>query len=163
MPPCVTALADAFCKLRGVPTCTQVRMCVQLDCASMWFKLFNLISGRKMQFIVFMLRVVRTHFIPAKALKPFSAKGSRLARYRGTICRPFPECELYKMPQKRADILISQASAFCSGELSPNKYNVPVGLYHAPNSLTWRWYSRANVPCFNFLHCPLSAGEILDI
>ena len=70
MPPYVTALADDFCKLRGIPTCTQVRMCVQLDGASMWLKLFNLIFERKMRFIVFKLRVVRMmafhHFTSVK-------------------------------------------------------------------------------------------------
>ena len=47
--------AEAFCILRGV--LTKIRMCIQLDDANIGFNLFNLIFGRKIQFIVFMLRV----------------------------------------------------------------------------------------------------------
>ena len=47
----MTALAEAFCILRGV--LTKIRMCLQLDDESKWFLLFNLIFGRKIQFIVY--------------------------------------------------------------------------------------------------------------
>ena len=104
-----------------------------------------------MKFIVFMLRVSRIHFSPVKCSKPFSAKG------------PIPECKLKKNDAGTCMIHVSQASAFCSGELPPNKYNVPVSFSHAPNPLTLLGYSQANVLCFNFLHCPLSAGVLWGI
>ena len=82
-----------------------------------------------MHFIVFMLRVFGTQFSPVKCSKTiFRKRAEPLAPYRRTIYGPLPEFELYKMRL----VLISQASAFCSGELSPNKYNVQVGFNHAP-------------------------------
>ena len=66
MAQCVTALAEAFCKLGGVLLCN----------ANIGFKLFKLIFGRKMQFIVFMMRAFRAHFSPLKCSKAiFRKKG----------------------------------------------------------------------------------------
>ena len=80
----MTELAEAFCILRGV--LTKIHMCSQLDDASLWFKLFNFIFGRKIQFIVFMLRVFTAHFSPVKCSKTIFCKRAKpLASYRGTI------------------------------------------------------------------------------
>ena len=56
-----------------------------------------------MQFIVLMLRVLNAYFSPVKCFKTsFHKRAKPLAPYRGSICRPLPEYELYKMPQERA-------------------------------------------------------------
>ena len=53
--PCVTALAEAFCILMGDNLRCKYRVLA-----------FNLIFGRKIQFIVLMLRVFRAHFSAVK-------------------------------------------------------------------------------------------------
>ena len=78
-------LVKAFCILRGV--LTKIRMCVQLDGASIGFYLFNLIFGRKIQFIAFMLRVFTAHFSFGNALKPFFAKGPNPRLHIGRLVR----------------------------------------------------------------------------
>ena len=150
----VTALAEAFCILRGIFT-----MCVQLEVASIWFYLVNLIFRRKIQLIVFMLRVFTAHFSPVKCSKTtFHKRAKTLASYRGTI----QSGNSIKCHMNAPDTYIKHQLSGAS-ELSPNKYNIPFGFNHAPNPLTWRGYSRANVPCFNFLHCPLSARKMYRI
>ena len=59
--PCVTALVEAFCILRGV--LTKKRMCVQLDDAS---NRVLAIQFDFWKFIVFMLGVFTAHFSPVK-------------------------------------------------------------------------------------------------
>ena len=77
---------EAFCILRGVLEFTKIRMSVQLDDASIGLKPFNFIFGRKIQFIVFMLRVFIAHFSPVKFSKTiFSKRAKPLASLRGTI------------------------------------------------------------------------------
>ena len=112
--------------------------------------------GRKIQFIGFMLRVFTAHFSPVKCSKTISTKGPNPWLYIGG----YSEWGLYKMPQERALYLYLKHQLSAASELSPNKQYIPVGYYHASNPLTWQGYSRANVPYFIFLHCPLSAGKM---
>ena len=67
------------------------------------------------------------------------------------------------MAKERACYLNLKHQLSVAGDLSPNKYYIPVGFNHAPNPLTWRALNRVNVPCFYFLHCPLSAGKMCGI
>ena len=104
----MTGLAKAFCTLRVV--LTKIRMCVQLDDASMYRVLaIHLIFGRKIQFILFMLRVITAHFSPVKCSKTiFRKRAKPLVSYKGTIQMG----TLYNAPGTRL-ILIFQASSFC--------------------------------------------------
>ena len=111
---------------------------------------------KKFQFIVLMLRVFIAHFRPVKFSKNhFPKKGQT----PGFIKGDYTECELCKMPLESARSLYLKHQLSAASELSPNEYNVPVGFNHTPYPLTWCGYSRANEPCFNFLHCPLSVGK----
>ena len=136
-------------------------MCVQLDDTSIEFYLFNLIFGRKIQFSVFMLHVFTALFSSVKCSKLiFYKRAIPLASYRGTIQSGNSIKCIMNAPDTYLKHQLSGAS-----ELSPNKYNIPVGFNHAPYPLTWGGggYSLANVLCFNFLHCPLSARKMCCI
>ena len=104
--PCVTALAEAFCILRGV--LTKIRMCLQLDDTSIGFKLFNLILEEKSSLLC--LCCVSSQLILAlwNALKPFSANGPNPWLHIGGL---FREGTLKNAPWTRL-IPIFQASAF---------------------------------------------------
>ena len=98
-------LAEAFCILRDV--LTKIHTWVQLDDASIGFKLFNLIFGRKIQFIVFMLRVFIAHFSPVKCSKTiFRKRAKPLVWYRGTI----QSGHSIKCPRNTPDTYISSIS-----------------------------------------------------
>ena len=115
--------------------------------------------GRKIQFIVFMLRVLTAHFSPVKRSKTiFRKRAKPLASYRETI----QSGNFIKCPKNAPDTYISSIS-FLLQVSSPDKFNIPVGFNHAPNPLTWLGDSRANVPCFNIFHCPLSARKMFGI
>ena len=114
---------------------------------------------KKIQFIVFMLRVFTDHFSPVKCSKTISAKRPNPRFHTGG----YSEWEIYKMHQERARYLYLKHQLFAASELSPNKFNIPVGFNHAPNPLTWLGNSQANVSYFNILNCPLSAVKICAI
>ena len=138
--------AEAFCILRGV--LTKIHMCIQLDDAIIGLYLFNLIFGRKIQFIVFMLRVFTAQLSPVKCSKTiFRKRAKTLASYRGTI----QSGNSIKCPMKAPDTYISSISFLVQVSSLPISM-IPVGFNHAPNSLTWRGDSRANVPCFKLIH-----------
>ena len=88
----------------------------------------------------------------------FRKRAKPLASYRETI----QSGNFIKCPKNAPDTYISSIS-FLLQVSSPNKLNIPVGFNHAPNPLTWRGDSRANVPCFNIFHCPLSARKMFGI
>ena len=101
----MTALAEAFCILRGV--LRKIRICIQLDDANIGFYLFNLIFGRKIQFIVVMLRVFKAQFSPVKCSETIFCKRAKpLASYRGTIQSE----NSIKCPMKAPDTYISSIS-----------------------------------------------------
>ena len=101
-----------------------------------------------------MLSVFTAHFSPVKCSKTiFLKKAKPLASYRGTI----QSGNSIKCPRNASDTYISSISFLL--QLSTNKTYIQVGFNHKHNPLTWRGYSLANVPCINFLHCPLSAWK----
>ena len=124
-------VGGSFCILRGVPTCTQMRMCVQLNDARVLAIQFDFLEEKCS---LLCLCCVSSELI--LALKPFSAKGPNPWLHTGGLSAyPFQSTNSIKCLRNAPDTYISSIS-FCSGELSANKYNVPVGFNHAPNPLT---------------------------
>ena len=67
----------SFCILIVVLKCMKIRMSLQLDDASIVFEPFNLIFGRKIQFIVYMLRVFIAHLSSVKFSKTIFPKRAK--------------------------------------------------------------------------------------
>ena len=73
--------------------------------------------GNKIQFIVSMLRVFIAHFSPVKFSKTiFGQKGQT----PGFIKGDYSECQLYKMPLKRAWSIYLKNLLSATSELFPN-------------------------------------------
>ena len=71
--------------------------------------------------------------------------------------------ELNKMPQERAHYLYLKHQLSAESELSPNKYNIPVGFNHAPNPLTWRGIARLMYHVLTFCIVPLVRGKCVAL
>ena len=108
-----------------------------------------------------MLRVFTAPFSPVKCSKTIFCKRAKpLASNRGTI----QNRNSIKCARNAPDTYISSIDQLsAASELSPNNNNIPVIFNHAQNPLTWLGLSPANVPCFNFLHCPLSVMKMCGI
>ena len=82
-----------------------------------------------------MLRVFTAHFSPVKCSKTiFRKRAKPLASYRESSQSGI----FIKVPQEHALYLYLKYQLSAAIELSPNKYNIPVGFNHVPNPLTCR-------------------------
>ena len=106
--------------------------------------------------LLFMPRVFTAHFSPMKCSKTiFRKRAKPLASYRGTI----QSGNSIKCLRNAPDTHILSISFLLQVSSLPISI-IYQCVNHVPNPLTWRGYSRATVPCFNFSHCPLSAGSM---
>ena len=97
------------------------------------------------------------------ALKQLTKIGPNLWLHIGEVSTlPFQSVYSIKCLWNATVTYISSMS-FCSGEISPNEHYVQVGFNHDNSPLTCWGYIRANVPYSNYLHCPLSVGEMWGI
>ena len=110
---------------------------------------------KKIQIVVFMLRVFTAHFSPVKCSKTiFRKRVKPLVWYRGTI-----QSGHYKMPQEHAWYLYLKHQLSAASELSPTKYNIPVCFNHAPNPLTWWGIAGQMYHVLTFCIVPLVQGK----
>ena len=107
---------------------------------------------------MFMQRVYTAHFSPVNCCI-FGIRAKPLASFRGNI----QSGNSIKCPMNAPDTYISSISFLVQVSSLPISIIYQSVLNLAPNPLTWRGYSMANVPCFKFLHCPLSAGKMCGI